>query len=103
MSWDAVIQCVQMSSYPELMQHRRGYLAKRSQQRQGFVLVLCVALGSTIIGQTFVLGPAALRPARGVGCLRGKRDLNGRHEGEVGLKAFLKDVVFGIDANQYLR
>ena len=81
---------------------RRGYVAKLSPQRQGFVLVLCVALGSTIMGQTFVHGLAALRPARAVGSVRGKHERPNRwHEGEVGLRAFLKDVVFGIDASQY--
>lgn len=90
-----------MSSYRDVMQ-RRGYVAKLSPQRQGCVLVLFLALGSTIMGQTFVHGLAALRPARAVGCVRGKREQpNGRPEGEVGLRTFLKDVVFGIDANQY--
>ncbi|CAE7901958.1 unnamed protein product, partial [Symbiodinium microadriaticum] len=89
-----------MSSYREVMQ-RRGYVAKLSPQRQGCVLVLFLALGSTILGQTFVHGLAALRPARAVGSVRGKREQpNGRPEGEVGLRALLKDVVFGIDANQ---
>ena len=37
----------------------------------------------------------------GFGCIRGKLKPLGRHVGRVGLKAFLKDVVFGVDANQY--